>query len=293
VERFVTSARDARRVRALLVGVDATWLLRTWDASCAAKGTSLPEGCRVEHTHLWTDEDGGPTAVLLVFGDGEEVVPVAAPAHRALEATAIARGERAARAAGRRRVRVICEEDDSARGRLLASTGYVPTEEGSCAYRRRFPGPDLPWADVAPGYRIRTTRSDDSEELAALLNEAFGRDAHDAAHLRAFRDSAPCFVDALDLVAETRGGALIAYVGTVWDETNRRALCEPVCTHSAHRRRGLARALLVEGMRRAEDLGVETVGVETGADNPANALYASLGFDECHRARFWEKPLTP
>ena len=43
--------------------------------------------------------------------------------------------------------------------------------------------------------------------------------------------------------------------GVTYDEANRRGIFEPVVTHPDHRRRGLARALMLEGMRRARALG--------------------------------------
>lgn len=48
---------------------------------------------------------------------------------------------------------------------------------------------------------------------------------------------------------------------------------------------------MLEGMRRARNLGAATIGVETGDMDPANALYASMPFAEVDRGRFWRKDL--
>ncbi len=55
---------------------------------------------------------------------------------------------------------------------------------------------------------------------------------------------------------------------------------DPIGTHPAYRRIGLAGALMVEGMRRLYGLGVRTVQLGTSSDNLAmQALAARMGFD--------------
>jgi ribosomal-protein-alanine N-acetyltransferase len=54
----------------------------------------------------------------------------------------------------------------------------------------------------------------------------------------------------------------------------------------AMRRRGIARALLDEALRRARALGVRTLFLEVGIRNrPARALYEAVGFQEVGRRR--------
>ena len=77
-----------------------------------------------------------------------------------------------------------------------------------------------------------------------------------------------------------------------WDDDNQRGIVEPVCTHPDHRRRGLQRALLTEGMRRAHGLGARSLDVSTNDDEPALRLYEALGFTERHRGWFWTRSLA-
>ncbi|MFZ0546808.1 MAG: GNAT family N-acetyltransferase [Candidatus Promineifilaceae bacterium] len=93
----------------------------------------------------------------------------------------------------------------------------------------------------------------------------------------------------LDLVAVARDGRFAAYVGVPYDAYNRRGIFEPVCTHPDHRQKGLARALMQEGLRRLKALGAVDVVVETGDMIPANRLYASLGFTEMYNGCYWTK----
>ena len=81
-------------------------------------------------------------------------------------------------------------------------------------------------------------------------------------------------------------GELAAFC-TVWfDDVTRTAAFEPVGTHPAHRRKGLGKALLAEGLRRVERLGatLATVGSYSEA---AGALYASAGFTAYDLSEPW------
>ncbi len=78
-----------------------------------------------------------------------------------------------------------------------------------------------------------------------------------------------------------------------------------LAVHPRHRRRGIARRLLTEGLNQARSLGAAVAWLEVRPSNsPALNLYASLGFQEVGRrplyyddtqedaillARYWEK----
>ena len=84
-------------------------------------------------------------------------------------------------------------------------------------------------------------------------------------------------------------GSLAANVGVSYVEQVYAGLYEPVCTHPDHRRKGLAQALMREGMHRLKALGATEVTVGTGAMVPANRMYDSVGFPEVHRGYHWRK----
>jgi len=90
---------------------------------------------------------------------------------------------------------------------------------------------------------------------------------------------APLYRRDLGRVAVTPAGALAAFCAVWFDDMTRTAAFEPVGTRPGHQRRGLGRALMVEGLRCAARLGATlcTVGSYSEA---AGALYASLDFTE-------------
>lgn len=83
----------------------------------------------------------------------------------------------------------------------------------------------------------------------------------------------------LDIVAVTVDGEFVACCTCWLDSKNRVGEFEPVGCHPSFRRRGLARAVMNEGLRRLKSLGAESAVVYTNPYNlPAIRLYESCGF---------------
>jgi len=83
----------------------------------------------------------------------------------------------------------------------------------------------------------------------------------------------------LDIVAVAPDGVIAAYVNGWIDPLNRVGDFGPLGTRPAYRQQGLARAALLECLRRMQKLGMERVSVSTGVTNtPAIRLYESVGF---------------
>lgn len=67
------------------------------------------------------------------------------------------------------------------------------------------------------------------------------------------------------------------------DEINRSGLFEPLATRRDYQRRGLARAMMLHGLREMQRLEMTTAAVEYDATNlPALELYRRLGFAVKH-----------
>ena len=98
--------------------------------------------------------------------------------------------------------------------------------------------------------------------------------------------TAPLYRRDLDLVAVSRTGAVAAFC-TVWfDDVTRTGLFEPVGTVPEHQRRGLAKALLAEGLVRLKRIGATMAFVSGGSDG-ANALYESVMGSDCEVYESW------
>ncbi|MEN8041899.1 MAG: GNAT family N-acetyltransferase, partial [Actinomycetota bacterium] len=127
--------------------------------------------------------------------------------------------------------------------------------------------------------------------VADIVNAAFGRTMHVEEDHRALVQNSPSYRADLDLAAIAPDGSFAAYGAVNVDETNSIGTFEPVCTHPDHVQRGLAKALMLEGMRRARDAGLTQIEVATGEMGPANALYDSLPFTLRYHGTMWRKTL--
>ena len=77
-------------------------------------------------------------------------------------------------------------------------------------------------------------------------------------------------------VALDGNGTLTGYVGTI--DLGAMGFVVDIAVHPDHRRRGLARALLLHCMAACQAQGRSGVGLAVTARNPAQGLYESLGF---------------
>jgi mycothiol synthase len=99
---------------------------------------------------------------------------------------------------------------------------------------------------------------------------------------------APLYRRDLDLVAVAPDGAIAAFC-TLWFDDPTRSVCiEPLATVPAHRRLGLARAVLTEGLRRAQRLGAD-LALVGGYDDGANALYGAVVGGAHDRSEAWAR----
>lgn len=276
-----------------LAPAGAVWDVRRWDGSLFHNETPGLAPERAARSRLWV-ADGGRIVAAAMSEGGRQIHPHVAPEAADLLDDVVAWSERAAAAAGEAEVLLTVWEHDEATQRVAVARGYRKTGRWEILRLLRLDAPTPPPPGLAPGYRLRTTTDSEADHrgLAELLNAAFGRTGHVAAEVANFTRLAPCFRRETDLVAEAADGTLAAYAAVCWDAANRRAIFEPVCTHPEHRQRGLAKALMLEGMRRAAELGAETIDVGTGDADAANALYASLPFRETYRGVLWVRSLA-
>jgi ribosomal protein S18 acetylase RimI-like enzyme len=185
-------------------------------------------------------------------------------------------------------VRASAFEGDARRQRVLRARCYTPTLRGASLRARLLDDP--PYRPLPHGYQIRSAGEADITAQAALYERAHAPERLPAAQQRAITQAAIYRAD-LDLLAVAADGALAAFATIWYDPSNRHGVFEPLGTDPAHQRRGLAAALMAEGMRRLRAIGANSVQVSTGLTRlPANRLYESLGFQLLDRLVVWEQP---
>lgn len=160
---------------------------------------------------------------------------------------------------------------------------------------------DISDAAVPEGYELRTPEPDElplvHDMAVAAFAEHWGEwDADEQSYAEWVED--PDFRRDLVVVAFAPDGRPAAYVGNVLEampDGTIRGLLDSVATHPDHRRRGLARAAILESLRRLRDAGASSayLGVDTDNHNRALALYESCGFRKASSATNYRKPFTP
>jgi len=245
---------------------------------------------------LWSDDLG----ILIGFtwlNNRGEIDLIVHPRYRAIEDEMLAQaehehGNRQAYA-GQTLLTAWAYTHDDERHVVLRQRGYERTETNLCHRGRRLD--DLiPGAVLPTGYNVRSVRGEvDVEERVAVHRDAFAPSHMAVAKYRAIMQ-APTYRSDLDLVVVETNGAFAAFCIVWFDAINKIGVFEPVGTHSAHRRLGLATALLHEGMRRLQMLGAHTAYLTSDGDPGAVAatrLYEFVGFSVIDRNYAWTKTL--
>jgi ribosomal protein S18 acetylase RimI-like enzyme len=255
-----------------------------WEAGDVQWWWKDEAGYASTHRTFWLEVEGRPVAGLLVAetapaagepgrvdadliwrprGDAlvrERIVPDALDRFAALSRTSDSP------------VSVYVDERDGDLRRRLEATGFrrAPGDDFlQLAQRPERPPEPIP---LPPGVRFADDRArptDRPHHLAKRNGE------HVADRLR----ECSLYRPDLDLCVRTDDGEVAAYCLCWLDPGNRVGLFEPVRTEDAFQRRGIGRALMVEGIRRLMVGGASLIKVTSAAGNEAaKRLYRSVGF---------------
>ncbi len=139
----------------------------------------------------------------------------------------------------------------------------------------------IPDVTLPAGYEVRAVAADEISNRAAGQRDVWlpwtvGNITDDD---YAYFMRLPGYHRDLDIVAVAPDGVIAAYVNGWIDPINRIGDFGPVGAIPEYRRRGLTRAVLLEGLRRMKAHGMNRVCVSTGISNTAaRNLYESVGF---------------
>jgi ribosomal protein S18 acetylase RimI-like enzyme len=230
-------------------------------------------------TQLWFV---GEELVGFAWPDDDNVDILTHPRHRALEPEILSWAEerRAATATGAKpaTLRAWSLESDTQRLELFRERGYTQTETHLLYWTQPLPA-TMPPRPLPPGYVLRTVQGE--EEFAARVAAHRSAFAPSRMTLERYRKarSMPGFHPEHDRVAVAPDGTIAAFC-IIWnDGVSGVGVFEPVGTHAEHQQRGLARAVMAEGMRRLTAEGCHTaVVLSAGGRDPSYRLYQSAGF---------------
>ncbi|MGL4647849.1 MAG: GNAT family N-acetyltransferase, partial [Caldilineaceae bacterium] len=168
---------------------------------------------------------------------------------------------------------------------------------------------DLPPRRALPAdFRIRSvTGPDEVEARVSVHRSAFAPSRMTVAKYLGLMQ-APTYRRELDLVVEAPGWPEGAPVGDegcagspcfaaftiVWyDEIHRMGVFEPVGCRPEFQRRGLASAVIIEGMHLLKALGATHCWIGANGDSPGAKTYAALGGYPAQPYEWWARTLKP
>ena len=211
---------------------------------------------------IWEAKDGRIAAVLNPEKPGDvfmQVHPAFKTSELEAEMIAVAEDCLASPHAGRQRVFLSSDSNDSERQWLLQDRGFLKRGDVESQWRRDLDAP-IPPVKAAEGYTVRALG-----EVSELPGRSWAswRGFHPYEPAEKYQgwewylniQRCPLYRRDLDLVAVTQDGTVVSFA-TFWlDDVTRTAYAEPVATVPEHLRHGLARALLTEGLIRVQRLG--------------------------------------
>ncbi|MBI1922642.1 GNAT family N-acetyltransferase [Candidatus Poribacteria bacterium] len=220
-----------------------------------------------------------------------------------VEAQIIAWGEARVKRASRERGKPItlqsgCSEDNTERIALLEGHGFVVQEDRTLSLIRPLNEP-IPAPQLPAGFVIRHLEGEhEVEALVALHRAAFGTENMTVEHRIAMM-RVPEYEPALDLIAVAPDGTFAAYcmchISREENALTGRAdgYTDPVATHPAFQRRGMAKALLLTGLDLLRQRSMETARLGTSSENIAMQRTAALVGFRVESEKIWFAKQVP
>lgn len=185
-------------------------------------------------------------------------------------------------------------ESDGQRISLLNRHGFERTEGFDVLYSKSLDAPiSVPRLDL--GLRLRHATDADLEARVDVHRDAWSVWGPSSATVENYYRlrSAPIYDPELDIVLEDGRGRFLSYCIGWLDVANSFGHFEPVGCRPNFTRRGYARAVTIEGMRRMQGRGMRMALVATASVNAAaRFLYPSCGFVEVDRAYHYTKRMS-
>jgi len=293
VTRHHFRREDSERISEFLIrhyepqNRDGNWLQPAWEYAM---------------THPWLDQHS--LGSITIWEDDGEVVAVSHYEHRLGEAFFQLHpkyGElkpqmldcaevnlRAANAHGHVVLNCYVNDFDAELEAIVQSRGYVPRPDLNRPLFEYSVAAPIEPPPLPEGFRLLTLADEnDLAKVDRVLWRGFnhpGEPHAESVDGRGIMQSGPRFRKDLAVVVREPGGAFVAYCGMWYVPEHAYAYIEPVATDPDHRRKGLGRAAVMEGIRRCAAEGARVIYV--GSDLP---FYTALGFVERHVANCWQK----
>jgi mycothiol synthase len=267
------------------------WHLYRWDYWRWHVNANIHHFKLEDVVHLWETEDGALAAMLNPENPGEVFLQVH-PRHRTPGLVCEMLDVAEEKLSVDRTLNIWTHELDEILRQALIQRGYAKQEITECqrwqTLEHAIPIPSLP-----EGYKIDVVHADvDLSARSWASWRAFHPNDPDE-NYKGWEwyfnvQRAPLYRRDLDLVVISPSGEISSFTTIWWDEATKTGAFEPVGTIPEHQRKGLAKALMAEGLKRLKQLGAVMAYVSS-YDKSASLTYESVGFVNYDRSELWQK----
>jgi ribosomal protein S18 acetylase RimI-like enzyme len=192
-----------------------------------------------------------------------------------------------------------CGSDDPQRAALLVAHGFQPSGQRSLRLVRDL-SEALPATSLPEGFKFRSLAGIEEAPAAVNLHRAAFGTTYLTVEDRLVWMRDPDYEPELDLVVEAPDGHLAGYTYCIIHPTETSAngqqegMTDPVAVHPDYQGRGLARNMLLEGMRRLKERGAGLAVLGTDGENLAMQHAAlAAGFQIVSEKTWYSKLIDP
>ena len=185
-----------------------------------------------------------------------------------------------------------CREDYTERLSFLKEHGFQQAEETSIAMARDL-SESIPEPEPPEGFVIRPIiGEEEAEAVASTHRAAFGTNYMTTENRLAIMKTSE-YDQSLDLLVIAPNETVAAYCSCAVNEETKVGNTDPVATHPNYQHMGLARALLLTGMRLLKERGMKSAHLGTSGNNiPMQKTAASVGFTVEYKTIWFSKEVN-
>ncbi|MHA2209511.1 MAG: GNAT family N-acetyltransferase [Candidatus Thorarchaeota archaeon] len=192
------------------------------------------------------------------------------------------------------KISLVVDDDDEERITLVTELGFQKDEVDGDKQVRPLDAP-VPDYSLPEGYTVRhAVVEEDHAEYREVQKAVFQHIVDMSKDQLLHYSRASFYREDLDIVAVDSEGNFAAFCTVRMDPLSKIAELEPVGTHPNHRKLGLGKAVICEGLKRLEKYEPSAMVIIGAAPSEgARRLYESVGFVNEGTRHYWVKTLEP
>lgn len=185
-----------------------------------------------------------------------------------------------------------CREDYAERISFLKGQGFHQTQDTTIYMTRPLSEP-IPEPELPQGFVIRPIKGvEEAEAVASTHRAAFGTEYMTTENRLAIMNTSE-YDPSLDLLVIAPDETVAAYCTCSVNDQTKVGFTDPVATHPNYQRMGLARALLLTGMRLLKEREMKSAHLGTSGENVAMQKTArSVGFTVAYKTIWFSKQVN-